>query len=147
MQVKRGQKLCKNCNNVVGARSLICKHCNTPFVIKNTEDVDSKPKRRRRKRFKKYSRVENWKELQVGDRIKVVGRSGSYYIGEDGDKQYMTEAGIYTIQSHDDNGLVVYAAKGGFGYIYMGQEVKSSMIPNMYRSPHKILKVNIPERV
>jgi hypothetical protein len=80
----------------------------------------------------------------AGDRIKVIGRSGTYYIGSDGERQYMSDAGIYTVQSQDSKGLVVYSGDGGFGYIYMGPEVKSDITPNMYRSPHKIVKVNIP---
>jgi hypothetical protein len=143
MKVKRGQKLCKNCNQINGARAYNCKHCNHEFV----KGATSKNKKTARvKKVKKYEEIEDWKSLTNGDTIKVIGRSGNYYIGESGDKQYMTDAGIYTVKNHDDNGLIVYANDGGFGYIYMGPENKSDTIPNMYRSPHKIVRANIPVR-
>lgn len=144
MKPKRGQKLCKNCNQINGARSHSCKHCNHEFVSGATSK-NKKPKRV--KKQKKLEYVENWKDLNNGDRIKVFGRSGNYYVGDNGDKQYLTDAGIYIVKSQDSKGLVVYGNEGGFGYIYMGPEEQSQYIPNMYRAPHKIAKVNIPARV
>jgi len=139
MKLKRGQKACKSCNEINGARAYNCKKCNAEFISisKKTGKV--------KKRFKKYEEVD-WKALSVGDKIKVIGRSGNYYINDMGERSYMTDAGIYTVQKHDDNGLVVYSSNGGFGYIYMGPEKQSDLIDNMYRSPHKIVKVNIPVR-
>lgn len=139
MKLKRGQKLCKNCNNVNGARAHTCKHCNHQFVSNNKKTSNIK-----KKKVKKYEEIADWKSLSVGDKIKVIGRSGNYYLGENGDKQYLTDAGVYTVQDKDDLGLRVY--DGGYGYIYMGPEIRSSIIPNMYRSPHKIVKVNTPIR-
>ena len=135
MKLKRGQKLCKNCNNINGARAHVCKHCGQEFVSNN-----QKPTQAKKKKLKKYEEINNWKDLQKGDKIKVIGRSGNYYVSEDGDKQYLTDAGIYTVQDKDELGLRVY--DGGYGYIYMGPETRSNTIPNMYRSPHKIVKVN-----
>jgi len=140
MKVKRGQKLCKNCNNINGARAHVCKHCNHEFV----SNSKSKVVKVKKKKFKKYEEITDWQSLNAGDKIKVIGRSGNYYLGEDGDKQYLTDAGVYTVQDKDDLGLRVY--DGGYGYIYMGPEVRSNVIPNMYRSPHKIVKVNTPVR-
>ena len=144
MKVKRGQKLCKNCNGINGARSHACKHCNHEFVKKESSGRVTKTKRR--KRFKKYSSIDNWQDLVIGERIKVIRGSGSYYQNEAGEKQYLTDGGIYNVISVDSKGLVVYASDGGFGYIYMGPEEKSDTLPNVYRSPHKIVKVNIPVR-
>lgn len=143
MKLKRGQKLCKNCNNTNGARSRVCKHCNTEFVA---EAVSKSKKSNKTKKPKKYEEVVDWKSLADGDMIKVIGRSGTYYIGESGDKQYMTDAGVYTVKSHDTNGLIVYANDGGWGYIYMGPEKPSDTIPNMFRSPHKIVKTYMTVR-
>lgn len=143
MKVKRGQKLCKSCNGINGARAKACKHCNNEFTSGATSKSKKTPKV---KKQKKYEEIVDWKSLTNGDRIKVVGRSGNYFIGESGDRQYMTDAGIYTVKNKDSNGLVVYASDGGFGYIYMGQEMKSDTIPNMYRSPHKIMRANLPVR-
>lgn len=138
MKLKRGQKLCKNCNGINGARSHVCKHCNNEFkagaVAKNKPTKTRKPK--------KYEEITDWTSLKAGDKIKVIGRSGNYYVNPDGERQYLTDAGLYTINDIDDTGLHVY--DGGYGYIYMGPEVPSKIIPNMYRSPHKIVKANIP---
>jgi hypothetical protein len=139
MQLKRGQKLCKNCNGINGARSHICKHCNHEFAIGANGNKPVKPHKKKRFEF-----IENWKELQPGDRIKVVARSGSYYINQDGEKQYLTDPGLYTVVYVDDSGIKAF--NGGYGYIYMGPEILSNTIPNMYRSPHKILKSNVPIR-
>lgn len=138
MKPKRGQKLCKNCNKINGARSHVCKHCNSEFVS------TSKNKPVKIKKKKKFEEIHNWKDLQNGDRIKVIGRSGNYYVGDNGEKQYLTDGGIYTVKDKDDSGLIVYDC--GYGYIYMGPEIKSDSIPNMYRSPHKIVKANLPVR-
>ena len=144
MKLKRGQKLCKNCNNINGARAHVCKHCNTEFVVGANSKSKKPPKI---KKPKKFEHIEDWTSLSDGDRIKVVGRSGNYYVNDIGDKQYLTDSGLYTVKSQDSNGLVVYANDGGWGYIYMGPEEPSKYVPNMYRSPHKIVKVNIPIKV
>lgn len=140
MKLKRGQKLCKNCNQINGARAYVCKHCNNEFKAGAT----SKNKPAKIKKPKKFETISDWKSLRRGDRIKVIARSGNYYVGDNGEKQYLTDGGIYTVQGHDDVGLLVYDS--GYGYIYMGPEVKSHTIPNMYRSPHKIVKANLPVR-
>lgn len=139
MKVKRGQKLCKNCNQVNGARAHSCKHCNHEFVPASI----TKKNKFRTKKAKKFEDVD-WTTLEAGDRIKVIGRSGNYYINELGERSYMSDPGVYTVKSKDSKGLVVYSTNGGYGYIYMGPEVQSDLIDNMYRSPHKIVKVNSP---
>lgn len=141
MKLKRGQKLCKNCNQINGARAYVCKHCNTDFEVRAKGKKFVKPRK-----IKKYVPIE-WNTLQKGDRIKVIGRSGNYYINQAGEKTYLSDPGIYSVQSVDDKGVTVYASDSGFGYIYMGKEEPHSEIPNMYRSPHKIVKVNVQKPV
>lgn len=140
MKLKRGQKLCKNCNKINGARAYICKHCNTEFQI----GINAKNKFKR-KRIKKFEDID-WQSIEKGTRIKVLSRSGTYYINQDGDKQYMSDPGIYTIVEKQHNGLLVHS-KEGYSFIYMGPEKKSPLMPNMYNAPHKIMKVNVPERL
>jgi hypothetical protein len=135
MKLKRGQKLCKSCNNINGARSHSCKHCNAEFVTAINKNKFKKNK------VKKFETID-WKSLCRGDKINVQKRSGTYYLNSNGEKMYMSDPGIYTIQSLDKSGLVVYGKDCGFGYIYMGIEQQSKDLPNMYRSPHKIVKVN-----
>lgn len=145
MKLKRGQKLCKNCNNTNGARAHTCKHCNHSFKSNTAPTSKNKSgKIKKQRKPKKFEEISNWADLKKGDRIKIIGRSGNYYLGPDGERQYLTDAGVYTVQGVDDLGLHVY--DGGYGYIYMGPEVRSETIPNMFRSPHKIVKVNIPVR-
>jgi len=141
MKLKRGQKLCKNCNNINGARAHTCKHCNSEFVSASI----TKKNKFKTKKPKKYEEID-WTELLAGDTIKVIGRSGNYYVNSMGERMYMSDAGVYTVRSKDHNGLVVYSSDGGYGYIYMGPEIQSDLIDNMYRSPHKIVKVNLPVR-
>lgn len=141
MKLKRGQKLCKNCNNINGARAHTCKHCNHEFVSASI----TKKNKFKIKKPKKYEDID-WKELSTGDTIKVIGRSGNYYINSVGERMYMSDAGVYTVRSKDSNGLIVYSSDGGYGYIYMGPEIQSDLMDNMYRSPHKIVKVNLPVR-
>jgi hypothetical protein len=140
MKLKRGQKLCKNCNQINGARAHVCKHCNKEFDIRSKDGKVVK-----KKKIKKYEPID-WKALQKGDRIKVIGRSGNYYINQAGEKTYLSDPGIYNVQSIDERGITVYASDSGFGYIYMGIEEPHTEVPNMYRSPHKIVKVNVPVR-
>ncbi|MFM9151717.1 MAG: hypothetical protein ACKOPU_05530 [Candidatus Planktophila sp.] len=141
MKLKRGQKLCKNCNNINGARAHTCKHCNNEFVPASI----TKKNKFKTKKPKKYEDVD-WTILTDGDVIKVIGRSGNYYVNDSGERMYMSDAGVYTVKHRDSKGLVVYSNNGGYGYIYMGPEVQSDLIDNMYRSPHKIVKVNLPVR-
>jgi hypothetical protein len=139
MKLKRGQKLCKNCDKINGARAHSCKHCNFEFVPASI----TKKNKFRTKKAKKFEDVD-WTTLVAGDRIKVIGRSGNYYVNEMGERSYMSDPGVYTVKSKDAKGLVVYSTNGGYGYIYMGPEEQSDLIDNMYRSPHKIVKVNLP---
>lgn len=141
MKLKRGQKLCKNCDKINGARAHSCKYCNHEFVPASI----TKKNKFKTKRPKKFEEID-WNILERGDTIKVIGRSGNYYVNDFGERQYMTDAGVYTVFSRDTNGLVVHSSNGGYGYIYMGEEVQSSLIDNMYRAPHKIVKVNVPIR-
>lgn len=142
MKLKRGQKLCKNCNNINGARAYICKHCNKEFEVRG--DVVKKIKIKRKK--KGFEKSTDWKTIKKGDVIYVNGRTGNYYIGHDGDKTYTTDKGVYTVAEIKDNGLLVYG-KRGYTYIYMGDERKSQYLDNMYQAPHRIYLKKTPELV
>ena len=139
MKLKRGQKLCGKCNQINGARAYTCKHCGESF------EVRAKGSKVKKKRVKKLESI-SWSDIDVGQRIKVMGRSGTYHINQNGEKTYMSDPGIYTIIGKDTNGLRVYG-KSGYTYIYMGPEKKSHLLDNMYNAPHKIMKVNVSERL
>jgi hypothetical protein len=50
----------------------------------------------------------DWKNIENGTKIKVLGRSGTYYLGNNGDKTYMSDPGVYTVIGKDSNGLRVH---------------------------------------
>jgi|TARA_R110002012_G_C11427846_1_gene589064 hypothetical protein len=125
----RGQKACPECGTINGVRSYNCKQCDYEFPMK---------KRRKGKRRK---RVENWRELRDGDRVRVIGGSGPYYIDpESGERTYLSERGEYVIKAVDHLGLKTYG-NGGYSFLYMGEKKKSALVDNMYRNPHKLLLI------
>ncbi|NDF04662.1 MAG: hypothetical protein EB068_06095 [Betaproteobacteria bacterium] len=74
--------------------------------------------KRKKKGFEKST---DWKTINKGDVIYINGRTGNYYIGQDGNRTYTTDKGVYTVADIKDNGLFVYG-KRGYTYIYMGEE-------------------------
>lgn len=125
---KRGKpvKVCPDCQMPCHARLAQCKKCGFVFYKK------------------KNAPIEDWKSLECGDYIRVVGRSGSYYIKGDGDKIYFTDAGIYNVRQVHHNGLTVVGTgkqSHGYEFLYMGREKRSSLLDNLYNSPHKLLRV------
>lgn len=127
-KVKRGQKLCSECGTINGVRAFVCKNCEAEFKMK---------KGRKRPRKKQ---VEDFKTLERGDTIRVVGGSGPYYTGEDGERSYLIDRGKYTVISTDDNGIQVYGPNG-YGYLYMGKIKPSPLLASITQAPCKILKV------
>lgn len=125
---KRGQKLCKQCGTISGARAFECKKCGTQFAMK---------------KFKKTKRkvlVSDYKTLQRGDTIRVISGSGPFYQDGDGERIYLTDRGKYTVMSTDDNGICAYG-ENGYEYIYMGITCKSNILDNITKAPCKILLV------
>ena len=130
---KRGQKICIHCNTVNGVRSYECKNCGQEFKMK-------KPPRGIRKK-----RIEDFKTLNKGDWIKVVGGSGPYHIDRDGEKTYLVERGKYKVDKVDDIGIHAYG-NTGYNYLYMGERCASPMLDSIIRSPCKILLLkNMPD--
>ena len=131
MKTKRGQKICKNCNTITGARAFNCMKCDAPFDMKG--------------RKKKRRLVTDYKTLKKGDRIRVVGGSGPYHLDENNEKHYLTDRGVYIVKDIEDNGVHVYGGtvnNRAYSYLYMGKETRSAVCENIYRSPHKLLLLN-----
>ena len=129
---KRGQKICSHCDTPNGVRSYECKNCGQEFKMK-------KPPRGIRKK-----RIEDFKTLNKGDWIKVVGGSGPYHIDRDGEKTYLVERGKYKVDKVDDIGIHAYG-NTGYNYLYMGERCASPMLDSIIRSPCKILLLkNMP---
>jgi len=132
--MSKGRKTCPECGEVTGVRTYYCKECEYAFPMK--------------KRAKTVRReVKDWRLLESGEHIRVVGRSGNYYIKEDGEKMYMTDAGVYIVRYVDSRGIVANGATravSGINYIYMGKKRKSNILDNLIQAPHKIYKVCAP---
>ena len=118
------EKGCPDCQQRCHARLATCKKCGFVFYKK------------------KKSIIEDWKSLQCGDHVRVVGRSGTYYIKKDGDRIYFTDAGIYCVREVHHNGLTVMGTgrkSHGYEFLYMGNEKKSPLLGNLHNSPHKLM--------
>lgn len=134
-KLKRGQKLCKNCNTVNGVRSYNCKSCHSPFVMNK---VKKNP------RFPKFSKrlVKDLSLLEKGDKIKVLQGSGTYHIDSDGNKHYLGNPGIYTVDFINGDTIMAVNKYGTLEQIYMGPEKPSTIMDNLMRAPHKVIVIS-----
>lgn len=129
----KGNKTCKHCGEINGARAYSCKKCNTSFDIKTKSGI----------KLNKTSKrvIKNWKELNSEDCIKVISGSGPYYF-EDGVKDCVGHSGKFIIKDIKDDGIIAYGISkknSGYVYIYMGPKTESPAVPNLIRAPHKII--------
>jgi hypothetical protein len=128
----RGKKLCIHCNEINGVRSFECNKCGQAFKMKKG------PKGIRKKR------IEDFKSLNKGDWIKVVGGSGPYHIDSEGERTYLVERGKYKVEHTDSEGIHAYG-DSGYNYLYMGKSCPSPLLDSIVRSPCKILLLkNMP---
>ena len=140
MKAKRGQKVCKSCDQINGARAFACKKCGEPFVMKDGKI--------------RYGKgvIGDWRTLEPGDHFKIKGRSGDYYYKESGEKHYWRKPGsIYKVIDLQENGINAYGIGGrgawGFTFIYMGPEKKSSLgLDCCWNAPSKLVRVKSPGR-
>lgn len=120
---KRGIKYCPKCKNKSGVRTLICKKCQYEFEsgksIKN--------------------RIEKWRELNPGDKIKVSG--GSFYLTQD---EYGNPVrlpfgyrGVATVKQIQDNGLLIYNDNNETEYVYMGKKYFNKDL-SIHKRPAKL---------
>ena len=135
MKPKRGQKACKTCDQVNGARAYACKKCGEPFVMKDGKI--------------RYGKgvIGDWRTLEPGDHFKIKARSGDYYYNKDGDKVHFTTAGKYRVKEIHDEGIACWGMGGktsGYYYLYMGKERQSESGSMCWNSPHRIVRINDP---
>ena len=90
MKLKRGQKLCKNCQSVNAARQRVCIDCGKAFQLKNTPIKNE---------------IKDWKSLEKGETFRVINGTGSYYLltrdcgeGEKGEKLFVGPNGKYEVK-------------------------------------------------
>ena len=131
----RGVKVCPDCGEHNGPRSITCKKCGHKFqkAVKPKKDPN-KPDGRGRKICKvcgqpngvraahckncgspfvinkgstiRKDLISDWTALSQGDRIRVIGGSGPYYESE-GERHYTTSRGRYIVRSVTDKGINV----------------------------------------
>ena len=140
MKLSRGQKLCKHCKTVNAARSHKCKNCGKFFISKNTPIKNE---------------VKDWKQLEVGQQIKIIQGTGPYYVcaseSDDykaGEKVYMGCKGKYEVRKITGNGLLccgIGKNNTGIDFVYMGEKTKSSST-GIIRAPHRIVKIRTRKR-
>jgi hypothetical protein len=121
-------KICPKCNEKCPARIRRCKKCDTVFAFKI------------KKNKIKSKTIENWRDLVVGDYIKVSG--GPIWIGKDGLELPMGYSGIYAVVGLDKNGILACGKDktGGFCHIWMEEEKSNDF--GILKKPHKVSKIN-----
>lgn len=120
---KRGIKYCPKCRNKSGVRTLICKKCQYEFEsgksIKN--------------------RIESWRELNSGDKIKVSG--GSFYLTQDEDGNPVRlpfgYRGLGTVKEVQENGILIFNDNNETEYVYMGKKYHNESL-NIHKRPAKL---------
>jgi len=141
MNLKRGQKRCKQCKSINAARQRICIICKTPFQLKNTPIKNE---------------IKDWQNLQKGDTFRVINGTGSYYIikrdcseGQVGEKLLIGSKGKYIVKDIEDNGIHAWSISppGSFSheFVYMGQDMFCEEL-NIHKRAHRIVKIKYKDR-
>lgn len=134
----KGYKTCPECNNLTGPRTQLCK-CGHTFSFKS-------PQQQKAVKEKKFRLIEDWRELQPGEFIKVSGRSGPYYQKE-GERMYLSNRGLHCVIRLDENGIHARGVGNksqGYVYLYMGKKRRSKLCYNLFRAKHKIIRAKGP---
>ena len=106
----------------------MCPSCQTPFMFA----VQSKEKR-----TTKIIRDFNWRELQIGEKIKATG--GPYYV-KGSEFIPMGYRGKFVVTGLDAEGIIGYSEKGGYCHIYMGKD-KQCPETKVWKTKHKLVKL------
>lgn len=153
----RGMKTCSACRVECGPRTLKCK-CGQAFPSRSkeaqtqpspqettpppTESIDEVPVERKKRKRKlptsKYKRVEDFRTLRRGNRIKIHQGGGPYYELADKSRVRLVEKGFATVDSVLRNGITVYEKNGGYAFLYMGRKKKSPIFDSVRLVPCKI---------
>jgi hypothetical protein len=116
-------KTCPECkNDQLGVRTQQCE-CGHKFEIKH-------------KKIRKFVPSDvDWRTLEHGDVIRVIGGSGPYFDGESGIRQYLgVPSGKYEVMSVEKDGFFVNDGVGRL-FTYMG-ETKPGVVGT--KEAHKI---------
>lgn len=136
-KLKRGQKMCRNCNTINGVRSFTCKSCGHAFVMKSSPKHGG-IKKTKIKKFRKQP-VDDHTTLLPGDLIKVVQGTGPYHTDSEGVKHSIGNKGKYRVKSVVSNGVMVSSDYGCQEFLYMGPVMQSPTVDTITRAPHKVI--------
>ena len=136
---RRGQKLCPNCNQACGPRTLACPECGQAFSFN----------------LKKPSLIKvtkeklDWHNLQRGDTVKVITGTGPFFPYTNPETKQiepiaMGHFGIFQVRSVGRDGISAFqilpgGANGGHCYIYMGKPRIG--VTGTVMLPHKLKRV------
>lgn len=132
--LSRGKKKCPDCNEIVAARTSLCNCGHVFYATKGVvSEFNPSPKIKRSADI-----FEDWTTLKHGIKIKVLPGKGDHYIAPTGEKVYMQDPGVYSVEKVDNTGIVVHG-KSGLGYIYMGETKKSEISDSVVKQAHEII--------
>jgi hypothetical protein len=125
-------KKCQKCGTLSHARCSTCE-CGHVFYQKK----------------QKNKVINDWQNLQKGDIIKSVKGYGPYWMNPTTEeKVYMGSYGKFTVRNIGKNYIVAHQMLGksidnaaGTFVLYMGGHKKSPLADNMWRSPHKLVRI------
>jgi hypothetical protein len=128
-------KTCPKCNKKSGVRSFFCE-CGHEFIYKDKdkENKAAKPKAIKN-RVKKLVPID-WRQLKVGEKVKVIKGSGPYRFNNGGERTSFGHSGEYFIKEIREDGLLA-TQKGMTHFIYMGED--RTMDTGTILTAHKIL--------
>ena len=131
-------KACPGCNSNVHARSSSCKTCGHKFYVTK----------------KDLQRIDNWRDLKPGDKIKSISKNGPYWVDPSTrEKLYMGSYGEFVVEQvganyincyeigkvRKINGRMVNCSE--IHTLYMGKFEKSDLCNNLYRDSHKLIRL------
>ena len=125
-------KSCPSCNERVHARKSECSCGHLFYERKNKVITD-------------------WKSLKAGDTIRSVYGNGPYYINpETKEKTYMGSYGKFVVNYVGDNYIrcqeIGRNRMSGTVILYMGDGKKSLLCDNLYKYPHKLIRVSLKRK-
>ena len=140
----KGQKICPSCKKPCGCRTLVCK-CGYEFIHKSQQKKYKSSGPGQIKKTVNKNLVENWRELEPGEYIKVIKGSGPYCLIENDECEErvgMGYCGVFKIKGIGEDGIHAYPegrGESGHCFIYMGEECTSTS--GLIKLPHKIIRV------
>ena len=126
-------KTCPECKKQCHARLSTCS-CGFVFYKKKPSKI-----------------IKDWKSLKVGDTIRSVYGNGPYWQDpKTKEKTYMGSYGKFVVNYVGENYIrcqeIGRNRVSGTVILYMGDKVKSLLCDNLYKYPHKLVRVSLKRK-